>query len=153
MPDQSPFRHQRADDSPGFLLWKLTTLWQGRVAAALEPFRLTQTQYAILASLRWFEEHGEQPTQRHMVDHAKIDKMTVSKALRRLEAAGLVSRQRAAHDARATQVDFTPLGRRVAARAILAVEDADEAFFAGLDLSQRQAWLAITSEVIAQHPD
>ncbi len=151
MPDQSPFRNQRADDSPGFLLWKLTALWQDRVAAALEAFRLTQTQYAILASLRWFEEHGEQPTQRHLVDHAKIDKMTLSKALRRLEAAGLVARQRAAHDARATQVHFTPQGRSATAGAIHAVEGADEAFFAGLDRTQLQTWLAFTSVVITHN--
>jgi DNA-binding MarR family transcriptional regulator len=151
VPDRSPFRYQRADDSPGFLLWQLTALWQDRVATALEPVRLTQTQYAILASLRWFDEHGEQPTQRHLVDHTKIDKMTVSKALRKLEGSGLVSRQRAAHDARATEVRFTPQGRRTTAEAIRAVEDADETLFAGLDLTHRQAWMTVTNALITRN--
>jgi hypothetical protein len=48
--EPSPFRYERADESPGFLLWKLTTLWQDRVVTALRSFGLTQTQYAILAS-------------------------------------------------------------------------------------------------------
>jgi MarR family len=93
VPDRSTFRYQDANDSPGFLLWKLTGRWQARVAEALGPFGLTQTQYAVLASLRWFETHDQQPTQRHLVEHTTIDKMTLSKAIRRLEAAGLVARQ------------------------------------------------------------
>lgn len=151
MPERSPFRHGQADDSPGFLLWKLTALWQGRVAAALEPFGLTQTQYAILASLRWFDEHGEQPTQRHLVEHAKIDKMTLSKAIRRLETAGLVSRESAPHDGRATQVHFTTGGRRTIGKAVVAVEEADEMFFAALDGHRLQSWLALSRDMIGHN--
>ena len=148
MSEPSPFRYERADESPGFLLWKLTTLWQDRVASALRAFGLTQTQYAILASLRWFEEHGEQPTQRHLGDHARIDKMTLSKAIRRLEEAGLVTRRGAPHYARATEVGFTTRGRRIIAKAVVAVEDADETFFAGLDGERLGSWLSLTSEVV-----
>lgn len=148
MTEPSPFRYERADESPGFLLWKLTTLWRDRVVTALRSFGLTQTQYAILASLRWFEEHGERPTQRSLGDHARIDKMTLSKAIRKLEGAGLVTRQGAPHDARATQVGFTTRGRRIVGKAIVAVEDADETFFAGLDGDQLRSWTSLTSEVI-----
>jgi MarR family transcriptional regulator for hemolysin len=28
MPEASPFKHVEADDSAGFLLWKITALWQ-----------------------------------------------------------------------------------------------------------------------------
>jgi DNA-binding MarR family transcriptional regulator len=151
VPERSPFRYERADDSPGFLLWKLTSLWQARVAATLEPFGLTQTQYAILASLRWFDEHAEPPTQRHLVEHARIDKMTLSKAIRRLQAAGLVSRRPDPHDARATQVRFTAEGRRTIGKAITAVEEADEVFFAGLVGRRRQEWLRLCRTLIGHH--
>jgi DNA-binding MarR family transcriptional regulator len=131
-------------------LWKLTKLWQNGAVTALQPFGLTQTQYAILASLRWFEEHDLQPTQRHLGDHANIDKMTLSKAIRRLEAAGLVTRRGASHDARATEIGFTARGRRTIAKAVVAVESADETFFAGLDPDRLQTRLRLTSELIGQ---
>ena len=149
--EESPFRHEAADDSPGFLLWKLTTLWRNRVLLALEPFGLTQTQYAILASLRWFEDHDQRPTQSLLVEHTKMDKMTLSKAIRRLEAAGLVSRRSAPRDARATQVRSTTRGQRVTARAVEAVEDADEAFFDGLDATRLDTWRSLTNDLITQH--
>ena len=108
MADSSPFRYSKADDSAGFLLWKITALWQAKLGKVLSKFGITQTQYAILASLRWFEEKNEPITQSHLVEHAKIDKMTVSKAIRRLESEGLVMRERSATDSRATNVRFFP---------------------------------------------
>lgn len=152
MPERSPFRHERADDSPGFLLWKVTALWQTRIATTLEPLGLTQTQYAILASLRWFEECGEQPTQRHLVEHARLDKMTLSKAIRKLEGAGLVSRHACPHDARATEVRFTARGRRTVEKAVVSVEEADAQFFAALSHRRLRDWLTLTRDVIASNP-
>ena len=79
--EPSPFRHAQADESPGFLLWKLTSLWQQRLAQVLQALGLTQTQYAILASLRWFEQQGGPPTQAHLVEHARIEKLAVDQSL------------------------------------------------------------------------
>jgi DNA-binding MarR family transcriptional regulator len=151
VPERSPFRHEQADDSPGFLLWKVTALWQARIAVTLGPLGLTQTQYAILASLRWFEECGERPTQRHLVEHARLDKMTLSKAIRKLEDAGLVSRHACRHDGRATEVRFTARGRRTVEKAVVSVEEADDLFFAALNDRRLREWLALTREVIAHN--
>ena len=129
MPNHGPFRFQRADDSPGFLFWKLTSLWQQRLAEVFSEFGITQTQYAILASLRWFEQQGEPPSQAHLVAHAKIEKMTLSKAIRRLEEDGFVRRVPSATDSRAVDVGFTAKGRRVVEHAVVAVERADDQFF------------------------
>lgn len=149
MPERRSFRHEQADDSPGFLLWQVTALWQARIAATLEPLRLTQTQYAILASLRWFEECGEQPTQRHLVEHARLDKMTLSKAIRKLEGAGMVSRHASPHDARATEIRFTARGRRTIEKAVVSVEETDALFFAALSNRRLRDWLVLTRDVIA----
>lgn len=152
MPDGSPFRYAEADDSAGFLLWKITALWQKRIALALTEFGITQTQYAILASLRWFEERREPATQRHLVEHAKIDKMTLSKSIRRLEADGWVTRERSSSDNRATRVRFTGKGRKTVERAIVAIEQADEEFFSCLSKAQRESYRALTRSVIAHNP-
>jgi DNA-binding MarR family transcriptional regulator len=132
MADKPPFRYQEADESAGFLLWKMGGLWQQKIAEVLAPLGITQTQYAILASLRWFEAQREPNTQAHLAQHAKIEKMTLSKAIRRLEEQGIVLREGAPDDLRALHVSLTPAGRRLVERAVRAVEQADEDFFAVL---------------------
>jgi len=149
MPDRSPFKYEKADDSAGFLLWKITALWQRKLAEVLREFGITQTQYAILASLKWFEEKKEPTTQTHLVEHAKIDKMTLSKAIRRLEKDGLVLRQDSPTDSRAIQVRFTAKGRRVIKKAVVDIENADEEFFSCLDEEQLLLYKVLTSRVIA----
>lgn len=151
MVDSSPFKYDKADDSSGFLLWKITALWQARLGNVLNAFGITQTQYAILASLRWFEEKREPITQSHLVQHAKIDKMTVSKAVRRLEKEGLVSRERSSTDSRATRVRLTAHGRKMIQKAIVAIEHADEDFFSCLSKKQRQEFNSLTSIVITNN--
>ena len=151
MAEPSPFRYAHADDSAGFLLWKITALWQRKLNAVLGEFGITQTQYAILASLRWFEEKQTPPTQSHIVEHAKIEKMTVSKAVRKLEAAGIVRRQRLPSDYRATTVRFTIKGRKIIQNAIKAVENADEDFFSCLSEPQMDTYKSLTMAVIADH--
>ena len=146
---ESPFRHPKADDSPGFLLWKLTALWQQKLAQVLEAYGITQTQYAILASLRWFEEQGEPPSQAHLAEHTRIDKMTLSKALRRLEAEGLVKRRPSREDSRVMEVAFTAKGRRLIPRAVIDIENADAEFFGRLDVRQLATYQALTAALIS----
>ena len=148
MSDQSPFQYERADDSSGFLLWKITMLWQQRLFKVLAEFGMTQTQYAILASLLWFEEQNEPATQAHLIEHTKIDKMTLSKSIRKLEAAGFVLRTQSTVDARAMDVVFTAFGKKQIRKAIVAVENADEEFFSCLPTAQRNAYRALTISII-----
>jgi len=149
MAERSPFRHATADDSPGFLLWKITVLWQRKLESLLEGLGITQTQYAIMASLRWFEEQGEPPTQAHLVEHARIDKMTLSKAIRGLEVDRLVVREPSPEDGRAVNVRFTSRGRHLIQRAVVAIEDADDTFFACLPPSRLAIYKTLTRAVIA----
>ena len=147
--EDSPFKHAQADESPGFLLWKVTALWQARLGEVLQSLGITQTQYAILASLRWFEEQGEPPTQAHLVEHARIEKMTLSKAIRKLEEAGVLKRDPSPHDSRAVHVRFTAKGRKLVQQAVRAVEDADDAFFAALSPGQLAQYKAVARSLIA----
>jgi MarR family transcriptional regulator, transcriptional regulator for hemolysin len=151
MAESSPFKYENADDSAGFLLWKITALWQRKLAEVLGEFGITQTQYAILASLKWFEEKMEPTTQTHLVEYTKIDKMTVSKAIRKLEDDGLVVRVQSSSDNRATNVGFTAHGKKIIHKAIVAIENADDAFFACLSEKQMEAYKLFTSIVIANN--
>jgi DNA-binding MarR family transcriptional regulator len=139
-PEHSPFRYEQADDSPGFLLWKLVASWQGKHAAIFDELAITQTQYAILASLLWFEQQDMAPSQATLGEHARIDKMTLSKAIRKLEERVLVRREASVSDARALHVRFTAAGRKLVQRAIVAVEKADDEFFSCLSEEQLATW-------------
>ncbi|MBI2769618.1 MAG: MarR family transcriptional regulator [Burkholderiales bacterium] len=151
MAGASPFKHEKADDSAGFLLWKITALWQRKLAGVLGGFGITQTQYAILASLRWFEQQGEPITQTHLVEHTRIDKMTLSKAIRKLEEDALVRREASAADSRAVEVRFTPRGRKVVEQAVVAIENADDEFFGCLAGKPLADYKALTVRVIAHN--
>ncbi|MGE5625944.1 MAG: MarR family winged helix-turn-helix transcriptional regulator [Bacillota bacterium] len=149
MSEGSPFRYAKADESPGFLLWKLTALWRGELTRLLDGYGITQTQYAILASLRWFEEQGEPPTQSHLAEHTRTDKMTLSKALRGLEIQGLVKRAPSREDNRAVRVRCTARGRALIQKAVVAVEEADETFFSRLPRGELETYKALTRALIA----
>ena len=123
-------RFQGPEASPGFLMWRAALAWQRDIAAALEPVELTHSQFVLLACTQWLEEHGDGASQVMVATQAGMDVKTASQVLRRLERAGLVSRQPDPKDARARIVTTTAAGRDVGARATRLVEDADEAYFA-----------------------
>lgn len=118
-------------DSPGFLLWQATNRWQAAQRAALKPFQLTHVQFVLLASLTWLTTKGP-VTQRQLADLAATDPMMTSQVLRNLERRGLVKRAPDPSDGRARALTVTPSGRRLANRAVVAVEACDNAFFAAL---------------------
>ena len=125
-------RFQGPEASPGFLMWRAALAWQRDIAAALEPVGLTHSQFVLLACTQWLEEHGDGASQVMVATQAGMDVKTTSQVLRRLERAGLVSRQPDPKDARARIVTMTAAGRDVGARATRLVEDADEAYFAAV---------------------
>ena len=120
------------EESPGFLLWRITNRWQAAQRAALKPFGLTHVQFVLLASLAWLDD-GEPLTQRRLAAHAATDEMMTSQVVRTLEQRGLLRRKEHPHDARARALAATPAGRALANRAVVAVEKCDADFFAALE--------------------
>ena len=120
------------DDSPGFLLWQVASLWQRAMRAALEPFDLTHVQFVLLVSATWLIDAGEDVTQVKLAAHAKTDIMMTSKVLRTLEQKGLIKREPHATDTRANAIRVTAKGRNLAQQTIQVVEQADIAFFTPL---------------------
>ncbi len=91
--NEKVFSFENAGDSPGFLLWQVTNLWQREIKKALEKFRLTHSQFVLLASAFWLSQHQEDVMQVNLSAHTKIDPMTTSKVLRTLQTKGLLKRQ------------------------------------------------------------
>ncbi len=83
---------------------------------ALKDLGLTYPQYLVMLVL-W--EHGELPV-KQLGERLRLDSGTLSPLLKRLEATGLVLRERSPQDERSVIVSLTPAGRdlREPARAV-----------------------------------
>ena len=120
------------EDSPGFMLWRVSNLWQRHIRAALEPLGLTHVQFVLLASLGWLTQHNQPISQVQLANHIEIDVMMTSQVLRTLEAKGLVRRSPSPTDKRAFELSLSNEGLVVANQATQLVEQADKEFFSGL---------------------
>ncbi len=128
-----------AKDSPGFLLWQLTTTWQRQVRQALQPFKLTHTQFVLLFSCHWLSHQEGSPcvTQIQLAQHTKVDVNVTSQVLRTLEKRGLINRTSHSTDTRANVITVTPAGSDLAERAVHTVEAVDRTFFSVLGDTQK----------------
>jgi len=119
-----------ASDSPGLLLWRVSTRWAAAQRDALAPYDLTHTQFVLLASLLWLLRGRDEPvTQRELADFAGTDVMMTSQVLRTLETKGYVERRPHPDDGRARELVVTAAGAEQANRAVQVVERVDEKFF------------------------
>lgn len=115
--------------SPGFLLWKVSNAWQRAVRAALAPYDLTHSQFVILATATWYSA-SETLTQARLAELSGVDPMTTSQIVRALERARMIVRDDHPDDPRAKSITVSAAGKAKVKEAIVAVEDADDAFFA-----------------------
>lgn len=132
-PNKMPTKFEKPDESPGFLLWQATNIWQRKMRAALRASGLTHVQFVLLASAVWLDDHGSEATQVAISRFAHADVMMVSQVLRSLEEKDLVLRLRNSRDTRAHLITPTEKGRSLIGKAIRVVEDVDSAFFAILN--------------------
>ena len=124
------FSVKTEEESSGFLLWQVTTLWQRKVKQALVPYDLTHPQFVLLTCLHWLLIHNQTVTQIVLSNHSKIDPMTTSSVLRTLLKKELITRQEHSTDTRAKEVSLTDKGRKLIKKAVVTVEQIDRDFFA-----------------------
>lgn len=144
----SAFSFKKPEDSPGFLLWQATTKWQRLIKSQLEPYAISHAQFVILAVLLWFEENRLQPNQVDIINKTLLDKMTVSKSLKKLVAQGLIGRHTHSQDTRAKAVYLTSEGRKLTGKLIPLVEQVDQHYFAGLNKSEQNSLKKIFTKLI-----
>ncbi len=145
-----PFQFEDAGDSPGFLLWQLTNLWQQRIHAALAPLGITHVQFVLLASTAWLEKSGAIVSQVSLARHAHTDVMMTSSVLRTLEEKNLLRREAHPKDARARRILLSETGWRMVEQSVPVVEAADALFFSALG-EQSTAFTQAMRKLVAQH--
>jgi DNA-binding MarR family transcriptional regulator len=142
-----PFGFEKPLDSPGFLLWQTTMVWQRNIKKALDPYEISHPQFVLMATLLWFEAHGYDTTQTLMIQWSKLDKMTVSKSLRKLETRGFVKRAEHETDTRAKSVILTERGKEMIHILVPLVEKTDETFFGVLGKEKEGQLIGILGEL------
>ena len=126
------FQFETPDDSPGFLLWQVSNLWQRKMNSGLSKLGLTHVQFVLLAGIIWLRESQESVTQARLAAHTKADIMMTSKVLRALEQRGLIKRETDSKDTRAKSLTITQEGYDLAVAAIEIVDKIDRDFFSPL---------------------
>ena len=51
--ENKDFIFEKSEESTGFLMWKVTNLWQREIKKALKKFELTHSQFVLLSSIYW----------------------------------------------------------------------------------------------------
>ncbi|MCW7505307.1 MarR family winged helix-turn-helix transcriptional regulator [Leptospira paudalimensis] len=135
---KSDFSVNKAEDSSGFLLWQVTSLWQREIRYALEPLKLTHSQFVLLASILWLTQQEKEVTQVLLSEHTKIDPMTTSTVIRTLIQKGYVDRREHSTDTRAKIVSLTKSGESITKNAVKKVENFDHEFFSALGVAKHE---------------
>jgi DNA-binding MarR family transcriptional regulator len=148
MPKKIEFHFKKPEDSPGYLLGQLTTLWQRKQKRVLDPLDLTHTQFVLLCALAWLSRESDKVTQVDIANQGNADRMMVSKVLRTLEEKKFITRHEHPTDTRAKTIKLTPGGEKVLQKAIICVETVDLDFFCklGKDLTSFNSKMAALIE-------
>lgn len=152
-PKKSAFGFEAPEDSPGFLLWQTMVTWQKLIKKALDSFDISHPQFVIMAVALWLEEHHQDPTQVAIARLSKLDKMTVSKSLKKLNLQGYIRRKESQKDSRAKWVHLTPQGKSLVSKLIPVVEGIDAEFFGKVPQRDQQTLIQILGKLMAEAHD
>lgn len=142
-----PFGFEKPEDSSGFLLWQTTMIWQRQIRKALEQYNVSHAQFMIMATLMWFEAHHYDTTQILIVHWSKLDKMTVSKSLKKLVQMGFVNRIEHEVDTRAKSVLLTEKGKEMVRALVPIVEGIDSTFFSKASVAEQKSLVQILAKL------
>ena len=117
------------------------------IKKALDPYQVSHAQFVILAIVLWFEGLKQEPTQILIVRQSRLDKMTVSKSLKKLAAIGLIKRSEHKKDTRAKSVYLTTKGRTLISRLVPIVEKMDEKFFSVINAKDQRILINILGNI------
>ncbi len=118
-----------------------------RVENALRPYDLSFSRFELMRLLA-FSRNGALPITKAS-DRLQVHVTSVTHAIRRLEAAGLVARKPHPTDGRTTLVEITALGRSTVEDATIPLNDK---VFADIGMSDRESLALVSSiETLRRH--
>lgn len=142
-------KHELPEQSPGFLLWQVSTAWRSAIESKLKTFDLTHPQFVVLAALGWLTRHREQVNQAAIGKLAVLDPNTVSQVLKGLEKKQLIVRE-SSPDGRSKCPALTKKGAEVLKMALPAVEKTDKIYFQSLSRGELDSFLKLFVKLAAK---
>lgn len=124
-------RFRKAEDSPGFLLWKAANVLQRKHAGCLSHLNVTPAQFSLMTCLVHLHDHGP-VTAARIVEQSGMDKMMVSDLVKTLTRKGLMRRRPNPDDGRSFLLEPTGRGRKATNSAVAEIEKLDDLFFSGV---------------------
>jgi DNA-binding MarR family transcriptional regulator len=137
------FSKASPEESPGYMFWLTSNLWQRKMVKALRPTNLTLVQFVLLAGVAWLERGSEPITQIRLARQAKTDVMMTSQVLKKLESRRLVSKRPSESDTRANVIMLTEKGAEKVAKALRIAEKVDSDFFQPLEKKHGEFLMAL----------
>lgn len=145
MADTAPRVPSTAGGGPlSYAIFELARAHRGRAAAMLREMDLHPGQELLLMHL--LDRDGQ--TQSELLDAVGLDHSTVSKSLRRMQDAGLVVREPAAHDRRVMVVHLTGRGRAMREPLAAMWRELEETTARHLSAEQAAAFIAAAYTVV-----
>lgn len=127
-----------SNESLGLLLWKTSLTWQRMIKRTLDTYDLSHPQFVILQILLETYKTQKKTTQVDIVRLSKLDKMTISKSLKKLGSLGLTIRHENENDPRAKSVLLTEKGKKIIDVLKPTIERIDKGFFNALTIKQQE---------------
>jgi DNA-binding MarR family transcriptional regulator len=135
------------EESPGFLLWQVSTAWRREIETALATLGMTHPQFVLLASLGWLTQKGGKVSQVELARHSKTDIAMTSQVLRTLEKKGYVARVQREGNEKSKFPSVTKSGAQLIEQAIPLVEKVDRDFFKSLGKDVGK-WIEILQKLV-----
>lgn len=120
------------EESPGFLLWQVSTQWRRQIESALVNIGLTHPQFVLLASIGWLTRNQFEVAQVELARHCSMDINMTSQILRSLEKKGYIKRKKSKGNERSKFPHLTLSGAELVEQAIPIIEAVDDKFFSNL---------------------
>lgn len=140
--------YEGPEESPGYLLWRVSTQWRTAIEQTLKQYSITHPQFVVLASLGWLTRNGAKVSQIDVGRMASMDPNTTSQIIRGLEKRHFIRRQQSV-DERSKNPLLTVTGAAVIKQALPAVEHADIIFFKALTEQERTLLVQLFSRLVA----
>ncbi|MFB8773274.1 MarR family winged helix-turn-helix transcriptional regulator [Streptomyces broussonetiae] len=132
-----------SDGRLSYAVFQLARAHRGHAAAMLRAMDLHPGQELLLMQL--FDRDGQ--TQSELLESVGLDHSTVSKSLRRMQEAGLLTREPAEHDRRVMVVHLTDRGRALRAPIAAMWRTLEETSVQGLTAEEVETFVRIARSV------
>ncbi len=140
----------QAQESPGYLLWIVSTAWRRQLEEKLATLDLTHIQFVLLASIGFLTKRGRSISQIELAKHANLHAAMTSQVMRTLHKKGLITRMHQPGDERAKHAALTPAGAALVEKAVPLVEGIDREFFSPLSAQEQATYLALMAKLACQ---